>query len=155
MAFPARLPLLLAVTLLTACGAAPLKPPPAVEIAPAPPPADDVAAAPLAGPITPRAAKPSSKRPTALPGSPIRFEGGDGSSKEAAIVILGAQGESNGVDSEYQYLDLLHGPRPTGWTMVQQSLLGDQGKNYDALEIEHNGKRETVYFDITDYFGKF
>lgn len=48
-----------------------------------------------------------------------------------------------------------YGPRPTGWTMVQQALLGDQGKSYDALDIERSGKRETVYFDISDYFGKF
>ena len=157
MAFPSRLPVLLAFTLLAACGAAPLKPPPAIEIPAAPPPAraaedmDDV----ILAPTQPRPAKPSAKRPTALPGSPIRFEGGDGSSKEAAIVILGALGESDGVESEYRYLDMLHGPRPGGWNMLTQSLLGDQGKNYDALEIERSGKRETVYFDITAYFGKF
>jgi hypothetical protein len=158
MAFPSRLPVLLAFTLLAACGAAPLKPPPAVEIPAAPPPTardaedmDDV----ILAPTQPRPARPSGKRPTSLPGSPIRFGGGDGSSKEAAIVILGALGESDGVESEYRYLDLLYGPRPGGWMMVRQSLTEEKGKSYDALEIEQGMNSKTVYFDITAYFGKF
>ena len=38
--------------------------------------------------------------------------------------------------------------------MLQQSLLGDQGKSFDALEIKRGGQTEKIYFDITDYFGK-
>ncbi len=159
MALSPRLSTLLAVALvalLPACGAAAQKPPPAVEIPAALPSKsaedmDDV----ILAPTQPRPAKPSSNRPTALTGSSIRFEGGDGSSQASAIVIVGAEGESDGVDSEYQYLDMLYGPRPEGWTMIQQSLLGDKGKSFDALEIELRGKRKTIYFDITAYFGKF
>jgi hypothetical protein len=40
--------------------------------------------------------------------------------------------------------------------MNQQSLQSHNGKNLDALDIEHaDGKSQTVYFDISDYFGKF
>ncbi len=151
-----RLPLLLVIPLLAACATAPIKPPATLEIAPAAPPAADAPPAPTADPVQrAAAAKPSSTRPTTLPGTTIRFEGGDGSSQASAILILGAKGERDGVDSEYQYLDLLYGPRPAGWTMVKQSLLEDADRSYDALEIERAGKSRTVYFDITDYFGKF
>ena len=156
MTLPSRLPVvLLLLPLLAACGAAPPRPPPTLEIAPPPAPTAEAPAASIAAPTPPPAAKPSSKRPTTLPGTSIHFEGGDGATKKTAIIILGAKGERDGVDSEYQYLDLLYGPRPDGWTMIQQSLLGDMDQNYDALEIERDGKRQTVYFDITAYFGKF
>jgi hypothetical protein len=158
MTSPSRLSVVLhplPLLLLAACASAPLKPPATIEIAPASAPAAEAAPAPLPTAAQHPAAKPASNRPTTLPGTTIRFEGGDGSTKESAIIVLGAKGEQDGVDSEYQYLDLLYGPRPTGWTMIQQSLLGDMGQNYDALEIERSGKRQAVYFDITDYFGKF
>ncbi len=132
MAPSPRLSTLLAVALvalLPACGAAAQKPPPAVEIPAAPPSKsaedmDDV----ILAPTQPRPPKPSSSRPTALPGSSIRSEGGDGSSLASAIVIVGAKGESDGVDAEYQYLDMIYGPRPDGWTMIQQSLLGTRAR---------------------------
>jgi len=96
------------------------------------------------------------KRPTSLPGTPIHFLGGDGSSLANAIKIKGAHGEMDGTASEYSYLALVYGPQGNAWTMGQQSLLSDSGKSYDALAITlADGTKETVYFDITDYFGKY
>ncbi|HEY1960569.1 MAG TPA: hypothetical protein VGH28_33390 [Polyangiaceae bacterium] len=99
------------------------------------------------------AAPAACKRP--LAGTSICFEGGQGASKQDAIVIKGARGESDGVAAEYKYLEDLYGPRGQGYTVDGQSLLDDAGKSFDRLDIKVSGQPKAVYFDITDYFGKF
>src|SRR6185503_8442521 len=130
--------LVLAVALLTfgaGCGAAATPPPqqPAIEIAPPPPGSAEPATPPTAKgeapPKTEPAGKPGS-RPTALPGTSIRFEGGDGSSQEKAIVILGAKGESDGVAAEYKYLELVYGPKGSAWRPRKQALLSGKGRHF-------------------------
>jgi hypothetical protein len=141
------------------CGGAATPQPqtPAVDIAPPPP---SSSAEPTAPPPPPKAeapekAAPAGNRPSSLPGTSIRFTGGDGSTQEQAIVILGAKGETDGVASEHKYLELVYGPRGRAWKVVQQSLLSHNGKHLDALQIDVGGRTQTLYFDITDYFGKF
>ncbi len=149
------------VTTVCACGSGATPPPAAPQNAPAVDIAKTTASADThnAGPA-PIAAKPaappsaSGERPTAIPGSSIRFTGGDGSSRASAIVIEGAKGETDGTEAEYWYLEKVWGPRGQRWTLQQQSLLGDQGRHFDALEIVRDGKTETIYFDISAHFGK-
>jgi hypothetical protein len=81
----------------------------------------------------------------------IRFTGGDGSSQAKAIIIVGAIGEADGVQSEY---DWTARHRPGGKVMEQQ-LLSDGGKVYDVLTLTRHGKVERLYFDISGYFGKY
>ncbi len=88
-----------------------------------------------------------------LPGTSIRFIGGDGSSKERATKIMGAKGESDGVAAEYQYLDLALGKG--NWKIEGQALLRVDGARVDELDITTSEGKKSVYFDITDYFGKF
>jgi hypothetical protein len=86
------------------------------------------------------------------PPTAFMFQGGDGSSLENAVVILGATSESAGVDAEHTYLSH-HFP---GSAVVRQALLHQVGKVYDRLEIRTSTNTPTVvYFDITDFFGKF
>ncbi|MEO6299008.1 MAG: hypothetical protein ABIV25_13515 [Paracoccaceae bacterium] len=80
----------------------------------------------------------------------ITYEGGDGTSMANAVVIAGAMGESDGVDSEYVWLD----QNFPGYASDGQALLQDSAKVYDLLTIHHQGKKYEVYFDITGYFGK-
>ncbi|HEY8019812.1 MAG TPA: hypothetical protein VIH93_01850 [Thermoanaerobaculia bacterium] len=136
---PSRGIVVLAATGLFACGGA------------APPPS-----APTV-PITASASAPSLSHPgpKELPGTSIHFAGGDGSSLEKAILIHGAHGETDGAASEYQYIALLYGPQGQHWRTKQQSLLNDKGRQFDELEIDHDGKAESFFFDITEYFGKF
>jgi hypothetical protein len=95
------------------------------------------------------------KRPTEIAGTSVRFAGGDGSSVANAILIKGAHGEMDGTSSEYQYLALLYGPQNTAWKLDQQSLLSNSGKRFDAMAIVlADGTKKTVYFDISEYFGK-
>lgn len=99
-------------------------------------------------------ARPTPSRPTTLPGTTIRFEGGAGTSVDDAIVIRGAHGEEDGTGAEYKYLEMVYGPRGSGYKVAGQSLMNQNGKSFDRLDVEVNGKPLAVYFDITDYFGK-
>ena len=115
-------------------------------------------AAPSAAPAAPVAttSTDASKGPKVklLPGSSIRFEGGDGTSKERAIKIVGAHSEGDGVPAEYEYLNVLYGKGK--WKPGKQALLGDGGKNIDELDItDPSGQQISYFFDISDFFGKF
>lgn len=81
----------------------------------------------------------------------ITYSGGDGSSLEKAIVIHGAT-EQTGVDAEYNYL----GKHFPGYHQGKQSLISHENRRYDVLEFTTaNGAKMTIYFDITEFFGKF
>lgn len=83
----------------------------------------------------------------------IQLKGGDGTSKEKAIIIIGATNSEEGVPAEYKYLDKKY----PGHTVVSQGLLQDSttGKYYDAVTILTRQKKEiTIYFDISAFMGK-
>jgi hypothetical protein len=90
------------------------------------------------------------KEPPAKAAGHVKYEGGDGSSLEKAVIIKGAKGEEEGVNAEYAWLAKKH----PGYKMHEQSLLGEKGRKYDVITIEVGGKKFEVFFDITDYFGK-
>ena len=78
-----------------------------------------------------------------------------GDSFETAIKITDAT-EMNGVDAEYGYLNKRFGPRGQAWKLIQQSLMFNNERNYDKMDIElKDGKRLSIYFDIHDFFGVF
>ncbi|MBX7205154.1 MAG: hypothetical protein K1X81_07000 [Bacteroidia bacterium] len=75
----------------------------------------------------------------------------DGSSYAKAIVI-NEKSESKGVDAEYTWLRL-HYP---GCKVERQALVFENKKPYDLLYIiTREGEKKTVYFDISNFFGKF
>jgi hypothetical protein len=74
----------------------------------------------------------------------------DGSSYAKAIIIRETS-ETTGVAAEYKWLRE-HYP---GYKMRSQSLSQHDGKPYDILKIKWKHKKMSVYFDISDFFGKF
>jgi hypothetical protein len=98
---------------------------------------------------TPAPTATTAPAPTAAAG-PVTFAGGDGSSVAEAILVKGAT-EASGVAAEYQWLrDHLPGCRPE-----RQVLLDVGGRRYDQLDVVMpNGERRSVFFDITEFFGK-
>jgi hypothetical protein len=82
---------------------------------------------------------------------PVSYAGGDGSSFERAIVIK-ASDEKTGVDAEYAYI-ARHYP---GYRRGRQGLADRKGHAFDILDFTtKEGKKHTLYFDITSFFGKF
>ena len=109
-------------------------------------------------PATTQASPPPTATAEAQPQAPppsqtgIHFAGGDGSSVEKAIVILGAKGEGDGVAAEYDYVEQHLGLSRRD--VVSQSLLDKNKHAFDMLELRTAQGSRQVYFDITDYFGK-
>jgi hypothetical protein len=80
----------------------------------------------------------------------VSFAGGDGSSIENAVIIK-APNELAGVRGEYNWI---RKNRP-GWQLEKQSMLNKGGKVYDKMDFQTpDGRRVTLYFDITDFVGK-
>ena len=74
-----------------------------------------------------------------------------GASIETAIRLTGVKGEMSGVHAEYVYI----GEHYPGWNARDQAVLEQDGRMYDRINIVRpRGEKKTVYFDITDWFGK-
>src|SRR6478735_7045405 len=74
----------------------------------------------------------------------------DGSSYEKAIII-NETNTSDGVAAEYKWLRK-HYP---GYKFLRQALSPYKDKYYDILFIKYKGKKKAVYFDISNFFGKY
>jgi hypothetical protein len=75
----------------------------------------------------------------------------DGNSYETAVVIQ-EKSETTGVSAEYKWCSE-HYP---GYKTQSQALSGKNGKRYDVLTIvTADGSQKKVYFDISNFFGKF
>jgi putative salt-induced outer membrane protein YdiY len=75
----------------------------------------------------------------------------DGSSYEKAIVV-NAKGEMEGIRAEHTWLKKNY----PGYKMIQQSSGSNNKKQYDSMKFTAaDGKVVTIYFDITNFFGKF
>ncbi len=85
----------------------------------------------------------------------IYILGGNGKTFDSAIKILGAEDETDGFAVEFQIISYLFGDQYNQWELFNQHLINFGNKHFDILEIElFDGKREKLFFDITDFFGK-
>ncbi len=81
----------------------------------------------------------------------IQIKGGNGSTKEQAIRILGADTEWKGIDAEFNYIE-----RKVGYFEIESQTFLDEGdKKYDCMNVVGaTGNKKELWFDITDYNGK-
>lgn len=79
------------------------------------------------------------------------YKGGDGTSKEKAIIIL-ANSEYEGVSAEWDCIQNKFG----NWDLVDQTFIGDGYRKYDIMNITYHlgQKRKEVWFDVTDFYGR-
>ncbi len=85
----------------------------------------------------------------------VTFSNNAGLSQDDAIVVMNAINDSEGVDAEYYYLEQRFGERPEEWDLVSQALLDEGETLFDRMDLMlSNGSSITIYFDITDFFGK-
>jgi hypothetical protein len=83
------------------------------------------------------------------------YSGGDGSTIDKAVVI-NVESTSIGIPAEYEYISKLYGQQNVGWTVIRQSLMVHDVNHYDVLLIKlSNGDEKSIYFDITQFYGKF
>jgi hypothetical protein len=80
----------------------------------------------------------------------ITIAGGDGSSVEKAVIIK-APDNFIGVRVEYAWIK----KNCPGWQLEKQSAFKAGNKIYDKMEFRApDGRQKTIYFDITDFYGK-
>ena len=85
------------------------------------------------------------------PAPHIRFIGGDGSSCRQAVVIAGADHETEGVRAERWWVFT----KQPGSRIVSQDLSEKDGRQLEAIRIlTADGSSKTICFDITSFFGK-
>ena len=81
----------------------------------------------------------------------IQYKGGNGSSKQEAVIILGAESELEGVDAEYEYIESLC----EHFELDSQTFLEKGNEKYDILTVKlPGGTKKDIYFDITDFYGR-
>lgn len=86
----------------------------------------------------------------------ITFEGGPGDIINSAVIIWGASDHIAGVLGEYQFLAAKFGRRDIDWEVVSQTLLIHDHRKYDQMEIKlSDGSQQIVFFDISEFFGKW
>jgi len=67
-------------------------------------------------------------------------------------IFIEEKTEQKGVDAEYVWL----GNHYPGYKVKSQSLNYNEGKPYDIINITTaDGKSKSIYFDISNFFGKF
>ena len=80
--------------------------------------------------------------------APVAYAGGDGSSFEQAVILVGATLVSR-PRAEHDFVKRNY----AGYDFRKQSLKEQNGRAYDALEFTTaDGEIKTIYFDISAYF---
>jgi hypothetical protein len=87
----------------------------------------------------------------------VTYEGGDGKSIENLILIKNAENELNGVASEYAYISKIYGEKTINWKLLNQATSNFNKRKLDIITIQTIPQNETIslYFDITEFYGKF
>ena len=89
--------------------------------------------------------------PAPSPTAPSGRSSGDGSSYATAIVIR-EKSETSGVAAEYQWIRVHYPGSKNGG----QALVYNNKIPYDVLTITtEDGTKKDVYFDISNFFGKY
>ena len=74
----------------------------------------------------------------------INYRGGDGSTKEQAIIIPGVDAEYNFLQKKYEDFEI-----------ESQIFVGEADKKYDVLSIKlPYASEKEIYFDVSNFYGK-
>jgi len=86
----------------------------------------------------------------------VSFSEGNGASINDAVMVHGATSPAEGIAAEHKYISTLHGQRGQGWFLVGQTLVQDQNRSVDVVEIQLNdpGNRKVIFFDASGYMPK-
>lgn len=73
----------------------------------------------------------------------------------ADAVVIDAPSEAAGVRAEYRWLEEHYGRRGVDWELEMQALLRPGDHPYDRLDVQlADGRRVSIYFDISGFFGR-
>ena len=85
----------------------------------------------------------------------VGFGGGSGDSLTNAVVIK-TKNHFDGVSAEKVFISRQFGREGSDWFFDSQKLLFVDGKAFDLITFSlANGSMKQIYFDISEFFGKF
>jgi hypothetical protein len=85
----------------------------------------------------------------------VEYDENTGDSTKSAIRIMGAKNSLEGTFAEYDYRARKFGKMGKDFRVSMQFLMEKGGKHYDALDVVFpDGRKSTVYFDVSEHFGK-
>lgn len=84
------------------------------------------------------------------------FSENEGSSFHDAIIVSGVKTQRQGIEAEHQFISKLHGQRGEDWFLVGQTIIHEQNKIVDVVEIQisNSPDRKIFYFDATSFLMK-
>ena len=86
----------------------------------------------------------------------IQYSDNDGVSINDAIRIFGANNADEGINAEYYLIGQIFKSLNKKWEREGQLLIKENGRVYDQLIIrDEEDIVYKVWFDITDFYGKF
>ena len=83
----------------------------------------------------------------------VSFSQDKGESFHDAVVVNGARSQREAIAAEHRYISDKHGQRGQDWFLVGQTIIQDQRKVVDVIEIQlaNTVDRKLIYFDATSY----
>lgn len=84
----------------------------------------------------------------------VTYSGGKGEGPEDAVIIKGVNKQSEGLIAEYNYISGIHGIKNKNWSLYGQTIMKENGKVYDVIEIkliDFNNEQRIYYFDVTSF----
>jgi hypothetical protein len=85
----------------------------------------------------------------------VWYEGGDGSTRDGAIIVRGAGSDLEGVAATFGWMHEHLGPKDEGWRLVTHSTGGDEVRKIDTFDVVlRDGGPRRIYFDVSESFGK-
>ena len=84
------------------------------------------------------------------------FSNDKGESFNNAVVVGGVKNQREGVAAEYRYITDLHGQRGQDWFLVGQTVISNNNKIVDVVEIQLGDPmdRKLYFFDATAFLLK-
>jgi hypothetical protein len=84
-------------------------------------------------------------------GSAIYYSGGNGESKDSAILIRGALRQSEGIEAEHYFLGRMFGEKGKAWDVQDQTIIREEKRIYDMVEIQlmPSLQKRIFYFDVS------
>ena len=91
--------------------------------------------------------------PFGLPG--VHYEGGDGSTRESAIIVRGAVSELEGIAATFGWMHEHLGAKDEEWRLVTHASGIDGDRKIDTFHVVlRRGETRHIYFDVSESFGK-
>jgi hypothetical protein len=83
------------------------------------------------------------------------FDDRGGATPETSIVIHGAASHQIGILAEYVFLSSRFGVPDKDWRLESQAVGESNGRPWDMIVLKQaDGAMKTLYFDISEFFGK-